>query len=254
MQTSAHVVREFILSDKTFVKAVKILVHHARQGNIADHLATARHLGLVSAGGEITSRQLYKWGTEARTPAYISCVAQRRETANRSQQAPASITSEDHATQQTHKQPRSTYLAEASHKRAAHETLLGDGCSDRGIATATAAQLGKNALSENYNACYVTAPADNFIQQDADRTDDILEASVLEQKSPMVLQDEAVRCQNPANQATLHTLAQNHPSVSDEQGDLRLAKRVKTTPVVCKSKPAQPATLPITCLSCPSDS
>lgn len=84
VQASAHVVREFILSDKTFVKAVRILVHDARQGHIADHLATARQLGLVSAVGDITSRQLYKRGTAARTSAYISCVAQRHETANRS--------------------------------------------------------------------------------------------------------------------------------------------------------------------------
>lgn len=258
LQASAHVVREFILSDKTFVKAVKVLVHHARQGNIADHLATAKHLGLVSAVGDVTSRQLYKWGTEARTPAYISCVAQRRETANRSQQAPEqviqlmiNITSADQATHQTHNRPRNTHLAEASHRRAAHEALLADGCNAREIATAKAAQ-GKLSDPEHPDAWNGKALADNFNRQGADRSDEALAASVLERYSPIV-QDEAVRCQNPANQAT-HKLAKDPPSVSEQQGDVHVAKRVKTIPGVCTSEQAQPivSILRITCPSCPT--
>lgn len=96
LQVTTHVgLGEYYLLDKIFLKATKILVHHARQGHMPDHLATARQLKLAATNGDISALQLYRWGMEARTPAYMAHIAQRRKTAKNSQQAPAVPSTED---------------------------------------------------------------------------------------------------------------------------------------------------------------
>lgn len=108
LQVATHVgLGESFLLDKDFLKTTKILVHHARQGHMPDHLATARQLKLAGAEGNIRAIQLYRWGREARTPAYRTHIAQRRKMAEISQQAPAVPSTEDQATLQTHKRLRS---------------------------------------------------------------------------------------------------------------------------------------------------
>lgn len=82
--------------------------------------------------------------------------------------------------------------------QAAHGVLLADVRNAVEIAAAKPAQLGKLSDPEHFDACYVKALADNFIQHDADRTDEAVAASVLETYSAVVVQDQDELVQNQA--------------------------------------------------------
>ena len=248
LQANTHVgLAEHFLLDKQFVKYTKVLVHHGRQGYMADHIATARQLNLANDGCDITAIQLYRWGKGARDSAYMSHVAQRLKLAKLNQKSPTGFTAEDQARVQAHQQLQSQYAAEASQTQSEHQAVTGQKRQAPEEALPVAAQnqadlkakyspvseLPHLSKADLLEACYVKALAAGSIQQGAEKTK-VLSALVLDQYSAEVRHEELLRFyQNPVNKVALATLARERLGTVEEKGSLRAAKRFKTLLDVC---------------------
>ena len=240
---------EYYLLDKVFMKTTKVLVHHARQGHMADHLSTAKQLEVVSTGGNITALELYRWGKECRSSAYMSQVAQRRKLAKLGYNATTTYSAEEQATLQTVYQLESLYEAERSQMKAHFEPKITAARQALEAAQVKGAQrmaefdarwspftkLPALSKSEILDACYAKALTDGSIQQATNKTE-VLSSSLLDQYSAVVLQEHVMRYyQNPENWKGLKRVGNDHLATLEQEGGLHAAKRLKALIAACDS-------------------